>query len=152
MALICDILDARCILLDLDAGTSDDILRKLVDSLSETHPTQAPGAMLDQVLADHRFSTVCMGFGCAISHARCTRMEKTFIAAARLSPPLDLGADDGQPVSLFFMLVGPQSSPLFHIKVLSRISRLLHEPSFRTALLAAKDAEAFHRLICEKEE
>jgi mannitol/fructose-specific phosphotransferase system IIA component (Ntr-type) len=152
MAGICDLLDTQCILLDLEEQDLQKILHTLVSTLTAAHPQMAPSHMMDKVLKAKGFSTVCMGFGCAISHARCTEMEKTFIAVARLSPPVDLEAEDKVPVSLFFLLIGPQSSPLFHIKILSRIARLLHEADFREALLKAKKEEEFHRLICQKEQ
>jgi mannitol/fructose-specific phosphotransferase system IIA component (Ntr-type) len=152
MAGICDLLDKECILLDLGSPSLAELLKTLVTTLSGVHPLQAPQAMMEKVLTDPGFSTVCMGFGCAISHARCTKMEKTFIAVARLAPPFDLGADDKLPVSLFFLLVGPQSSPMFHIKILSRIARLLHETEFRQVLLQAKTNEEFLQQICNKEE
>lgn len=152
MAGICDLLDKQCILLDMDCQDLQQILKNLLATISQAHPQQAPAPMMEKVLENPGFATVCMGFGCAISHARCTEMEKTFIAVTRLDPPVDLGSDDKLPVALFFLLVGPQSSPLFHIKLLSRIARLLHESEFREGLLQAKTREDFHQLICTKEQ
>ncbi|WP_320128222.1 PTS sugar transporter subunit IIA [uncultured Sphaerochaeta sp.] len=152
MSGICNLLDTQCILLDLDSQDLQQILETLVGTLSKVHPKEAPVPMMEKVFTDPGFSTVCMGLGCAISHARCTEMEKTLIAVARLSPPCDLGADDKIPVSLFFLLIGPQSSPMFHIKILSRIARLLHESDFREKLEKAKTSEEFHQLICQKEQ
>ena len=136
----------------MDCQDLQQILKNLLAAISQAHPQQAPAPMMEKVLENPGFATVCMGFGCAISHARCTEMEKTFIAVTRLDPPLDLGSDDKLPVALFFLLVGPQSSPLFHIKILSRIARLLHEGEFRESLLQAKTCEDFHQLICAKEQ
>ena len=61
--------------------------------------------------------------------------------------PIDFDALDGQPVRLFFLLVGPESAAGTHIKVLSRISRLIRKESIRDQLLAARNAEEFCEVL-----
>jgi mannitol/fructose-specific phosphotransferase system IIA component (Ntr-type) len=92
-----------------------------------------------------------MGEGCAITHARCPSMQKTLLAVMRLSPPLDFNALDDKPVVLVFLLVGPQSSSSFHLRILSKLARLLHQPDLREALIASRSSEVFHTLIADKE-
>ena len=63
----------------------------------------------------------------------------------------DRDALDGQPVSLFFLLVGPESAAGPHIKALSRISRLVRRDDIRSRLASAKDAEEFLDALREAE-
>ena len=52
---------------------------------------------------------------------------------------------DGQPTHLFFLLLVPEYSEGQHLKALARVSRLLHNASFRKRLV---DAET-HEEVCQ---
>jgi mannitol/fructose-specific phosphotransferase system IIA component (Ntr-type) len=148
---ISTLLARECILLDRKAESLEDIIKTLTDTLTAVHPTLAPSALMEKVI-DGGFHTTCMGEGCAITHARCPSMDKTLMAVMRLSPPIDLKALDKADVGLIFLLVGPQSSASFHLKILSRLARLLHQKTLRDQLFSAPTSEAFLQLIIDKEQ
>ncbi len=150
MANIRDLLDQRCILLDRSEQTIQGVIKTLTDQLHAVHPEQAPDNLVER-LRDGGFHTTCMGEGCAITHARCPSMKKTLLAAMRLTPPLDLKALDGKQVVLVFLLVGPQKSSSFHLRILSKLARLLHQSDLREALITSKSSIDFHTLIADKE-
>jgi len=50
-----------------------------------------------------------------------------------------------------FMIVGPESAAGQHVKVLSRIARLVRRESVRDALLAAQDVAAFYAVLADAE-
>lgn len=150
MANIRDLLDQRCILLDRSEQTIQGVIKTLTDQLHAVHPEQAPDNLVERVI-DGGFHTTCMGEGCAITHARCPSMKKTLLAAMRLTPTLDLKALDGKQVVLVFLLVGPQKSSSFHLKILSKLARLLHQSDLREALITSKSSIDFHTLIADKE-
>lgn len=151
MQILSNLLDQNCILLDREERSIDAIIKALTDQLTQCHPEVATKNLMDTVVAKG-FSTVCIGEGCAITHARCPSMEKTLMAVMRLSPQLDLGAQDKQKISLIFLLVGPQSSASFHLKILSRLARLLHIPSLRQTFFEVATAEQFYKELEAKEQ
>ncbi len=65
--------------------------------------------------------------------------------------PIDFDALDGQPVSLVFLLVGPESAAGPHIKALSRISRIVRREDVRERLIAASSAPEFLQALHEAE-
>ncbi|MDD2396056.1 MAG: PTS sugar transporter subunit IIA, partial [Sphaerochaeta sp.] len=142
--------DQRCILLDRSEQTIQGVIKTLTDQLHAVHPEQAPDNLVERVI-DGGFHTTCMGEGCAITHARCPSMKKTLLAAMRLTPSLDLKALDGKQVVLVFLLVGPQKSSSFHLRILSKLARLLHQSDLREALITSKSSIDFHTLIADKE-
>ena len=150
MANIRNLLDQRCILLDRSEKTMEGVIKTLTDQLHAVHPEQAPDNLVER-LSDGGFHTTCMGEGCAITHARCPSMQKTLLAAMRLTPSLDLKALDGKQVVLVFLLVGPQKSSSFHLRILSKLARLLHQGDLREALITSRSSEDFHTLIADKE-
>lgn len=148
---ICSLLDPKCILLDLNESNMQLIIDTLSNLLTQAFPLLADKDLMEKA-KQQGYHTTCLGFGCAITHARCPSMQNTLISAARLSPAQDFKAMDGEPVTLIFLLVGPQSSASFHLKILSRLARLLHDASLRNELQKTTNPLDFHTLICEKEQ
>jgi mannitol/fructose-specific phosphotransferase system IIA component (Ntr-type) len=58
---------------------------------------------------------------------------------------------DGEPVRLFFLLVGPESEAGAHVKALSRITRLVRHLPLRERLLQSRTGEEFYRVLREAE-
>jgi mannitol/fructose-specific phosphotransferase system IIA component (Ntr-type) len=59
---------------------------------------------------------------------------------------------DGEPVKLFFMIVGPESSAGLHVKLLSRIARLVRRDGVRKSLVESRTPDEFYRTLLEAEE
>jgi mannitol/fructose-specific phosphotransferase system IIA component (Ntr-type) len=73
------------------------------------------------------------------------------MAAGLAATPVEFDALDGQPVALFFLLVGPESAAGPHIKALSRISRMVRRDDVRDRLIAAKTPEEFLQALRDAE-
>ncbi len=52
---------------------------------------------------------------------------------------IDFDAVDRKPVHIFFLLLAPEELAGLHIQMLSRISRILRDPSFRKRLIEEGD-------------
>jgi PTS system fructose-specific IIA component len=59
---------------------------------------------------------------------------------------------DGEPVRLFFLIVGPEASAGQHVKVLSRIARLVRRENLRQRLCEAATPEEFYTILLDAEE
>ncbi|MEO1022018.1 MAG: PTS sugar transporter subunit IIA [Bacteroidota bacterium] len=120
----------------LDVDDKFDAINALVDSLS----TQLGGETLEKVreavLERERIMSTGVGKGLAIPHAKTPVLDTTYAAFALLNEELDYDSLDGNPVRLIFLLVGPTDANSTHIKMLSRISRLMNSTSFRERLVA----------------
>lgn len=148
---ICKRLSTDCILLDLHEQDKEQIIRKLVNALHEAHHFPNPEKLLADIMAREELASTSLGCGCAVPHAHSETLSTSLLAAARISPPADLDTPDGQPISLLFLLVGPSKNAIVHLKLLSKLARLLHDETFRQQLLASNSPEAFHALICKQE-
>ncbi len=145
------LIDKSCILLDQQTQSIDTIIKTLTDKLNEALPDIAKREFMNKVIKDG-FNTTCMGEGCVITHARCPSMKKSLIAVMRLDPPINLGALDGKDARLVFLLVGPHKSASFHLKILSRLARILNRTEFREKLFSAPDGETFLDIIKQEEQ
>ncbi|HEX7050988.1 MAG TPA: PTS sugar transporter subunit IIA [Longimicrobiales bacterium] len=149
--LLTDLITPERIKIPLDARNKDDILRELVDVVTRADGIEHPEDVLRAVREREAVLSTGIGNGVAIPHGKSPAIGDLRMAAGTTVEPIDFDALDGQPVRLFFLLVGPESAAGPHIKALSRISRLVRKDSVRERLMAASDADAFYRALQDAE-
>jgi len=125
------------------------VLRELVALVADNGDQF--GDILEAVEARESVLSTGMGHGVAIPHGRSSTVADLRVAAGSAAAPVAFDALDGEPVRLFFLLVGPDRDAASHVKVLSRISRLMREEWLRERLVAARSGEEFYRVLCESE-
>ncbi|MFW6348389.1 MAG: PTS sugar transporter subunit IIA [Cyclonatronaceae bacterium] len=149
---ISELLEKGSILLDIEATEKEALIRQLINELRKTQGPELAARALSGVLERERVMSTAVGKGIAIPHTKLKGMNGHYAIFARLREPIDFGAVDGKPVRLVFLLVGAHKNAGVHIKILSKISRLLNHDNFRIQLLKAPDAETLIRLFKEEEE
>jgi nitrogen PTS system EIIA component len=92
-----------------------------------------------------------IGFGVAIPHARTARVPQLSLVCGVSPAPVPFDSIDGEPVRLFFLIVGPQSSAGEHVKVLGRIARLVRQDHIRQRLVAAATPDDFYNILLDAE-
>ena len=133
----------------LRATTKTGVLRELVEAAAGNGaPTEE---ILAAVLQREREFPTGIGYGVAVPHGRTPALASLVTVAGTTTEPVPYETVDGEPVRLFFLLAGPESTAGEHVKALSRISRLVRREPVRTRLLAAATPEEFHRVLCEAE-
>ena len=148
--LLTDLLTIDRIRIPLEATTKDDILRELVDVITQQGVNE-PEEVLRAVREREAVLSTGIGNGVAIPHGKSAVVPDLVMAAGRTASPIEFDSLDGQPVQLLFMLVGPETAAGPHIKALSRISRLIRKDSVREQLIKAKTAEEFFRGLKDAE-
>lgn len=141
--LLTDLLSVDRVKIPLEATTKDELLRELVGLVTNGQGSQVQEDVLRAVQDREAVLSTGIGYGVAIPHGKSPNVKELCLAAGRARVPVEFDALDGQPVSLFFLLVGPESAAGPHIKALSRISRVVRRDDVRSRLIAAPDAQAF---------
>lgn len=149
--LLTDLLTPDRIRVPLAATDKPASLRELVELLAER--SGAPfEPMHAAVLEREAVLSTGIGHGIAIPHAKSPAVDKLWLVCGSSPQGIAFDALDGQPVQLFFLLLGPDSAAGQHVKALSRIARLVRGEEVREALLKADSPEAFHQILVEAEE
>jgi len=91
--------------------------------------------------------STALGGGLAVPHGRTDLVPELRIAAGLVRDVRDYIALDGSPVRVAFLVLTPAAASGRHVKLLSRIARLMHNPESRDALLVAASADEFMRVI-----
>jgi nitrogen PTS system EIIA component len=92
-----------------------------------------------------------IGLGVAIPHARSSAVRELSMVCGLSPVPVPYDSIDGQPVRLFFLIVGPESSAGQHVKLLSRIARLVRRDSLRQQLCQAESPQQLYATLLHAE-
>jgi len=129
------------------AADKREAIAALVDLLAAAGKAPDRDALLAAVLEREALAPTGLGDDCAIPHAQTDAVSETSVAVVRLAEPVGFDAPDGSPARLVFLLAGPKDSAAVHLRLLSKLARLLSDPEFRRALLEAPDGAALAGLI-----
>ncbi|HEX6133676.1 MAG TPA: PTS sugar transporter subunit IIA [Longimicrobiales bacterium] len=146
-----ELLSIERIKIPLEARNKDDLLRELVGVIAGQVDAADREDVLRAVSEREAVLSTGIGHGVAIPHGKSSAVGDLRMAAGRAAEPVEFDALDGQPVSLFFLLVGPESAAGPHIKALSRISRLVRKDDVRDKLVAARTPQEFMHALQEAE-
>ena len=152
MITIHSLLSPECILIHPEVKDKEELIKRLIDTLSATGKCSDPERLFQDVMSRESLSSTGLDNGCAIPHAQSNSMEKTTIAAAVLDRGIDFQAADGKPAKIIFFIAGPSALAAKHLKLLSKLARILSSSGFRTNLEKAGAAEDFLGLIRNREE
>ncbi len=145
--LLSELLTPARIRVPLQGTSKEELLQELVQLISVNEHVDEPDEVLRAVREREAVLSTGIGNGVAIPHGKSAAVPELCMAAGRTAQPVEFDALDGQPVSLFFLLVGPETAAGPHIKALSRISRLVRKDSVREQLIAARTPEEFYNAM-----
>ena len=91
--------------------------------------------------------STALGAGLAVPHGRTDLVDSLCVAAGLVGEVPDYLALDDSPVKVVFLVLTPTAASGLHVKLLSRVARLMHNPESREALLATESAESFISVI-----
>lgn len=138
---IYSLLDRSTIAAGLKADDKTDLINELVDLLETKVNSDQLENIRESVFDREQIMSTGVGKQLAIPHGKCSSIENIYASFAILDDPVDFDSIDNEPVKMVFLLVGPEKKYNHHIKLLSRISRLMNSSSFREKLLKCRSAD-----------
>jgi len=146
------LLKSDTILTNVKVKNKKKLISVLVDSLENELGVENIPEIKDAVWEREQIMSTGVGKGLAIPHCKTKVVDENFGAFAILKEPLDFNSIDNQPVRLVFLLVGPDEKNSLHIKLLSRISRLMNSGTFRDKVLSCEDSKEVLDAFQQEEE
>ena len=142
-------LDQDRILLDLQSRQRDAVLEELVDAIEELkeHPRNRE-TLLHALKERESLCSTAVGDGVAFPHSRNALVglvKNPVIVFGRSRNGIPFGAIDGQPATLFFLVVAPNVTT--HLRILARLSRLVRDVRVRNELMKAEHASRVLSLV-----
>ena len=148
---IVDLLNEEVVRTNLAGTSKNEVINAIIDLAASQDRVLDKEKVREAIFEREKIMSTGVGAGFAIPHAKSDAVNDIVAAFAITAQPIDYQSLDDQPVRIVFLLVGRENMVGPHIKLLSRISRLMNNEGFRKQLLeAAKPKDVLE--IFRKEE
>jgi nitrogen PTS system EIIA component len=147
-----DILRESCVIADIKGVTKREILSEMVETLKKAKLIDDIDSVVEIIMERESLGSTGIGDGVAIPHGKMKKLSTILCAAGRSKEGVNFDAVDRQPVHIFFLVLAPEDSASLHLKVLSRISKVLRDQSFRKKILKLTDAHDIYTSIIEADD
>lgn len=135
---VTDILTESFIIAELQSNQKNATINELLDLFKPDERVLDFEKMKESVLEREKIMSTGVGKGFAIPHGKTSAVKEILAAFGKSSKPIEYDSLDGKPVQLLFLLIGRDNMVSAHIKLLSRISRMMNKDEFRQNLINAK--------------
>jgi len=121
----------------LECRDRTEAIRLLVAGLVASGTVAEPDLLVEEILLREQEGSTAIGGGLSIPHARFRSVQRVQLAVATLTTPLEILSEDGRPVDVIILIVGPVGDPRQMLRVLARLARLVKQGTFLDDLRAA---------------
>ena len=149
---VSELLKKEFIIPELNGETKEEVINELIDLFKNDPRVEDIEKVRSAVLDREKIMSTGVGKGFAIPHGKTSAVKEIVGAFGKIKDGIDYQSLDGNPVQLVFLLVGKDTLISTHIKLLSRISRLMNKDDFRHRLTEANSADEIVKLFCDEEE
>ena len=134
---ITDILNEDVVRVHLPGTTKTEIINAMIDLVATQSKVLDKEKVREAILERERIMSTGVGKGFAVPHGKTDGVSDIVGALAITDQPIDYQSLDEQAVRIVFLLIGRDNMVSPHIKLLSRVSRLMNKDEFRNRLLQA---------------
>ena len=149
---VSELLDEKFILTDFKSDDKEYVINELIDLYKENDKVNDIEKVRTAILDREKIMSTGVGKGFAIPHGKTNAVNDVIAAFGKTTRDIDYDALDGNPVHLVFLLVGRDDMVSKHIKLLSRISRLMNKDELRERLINSNSKEEIINIFKEEEE
>ena len=148
---ITDLLSKDAVVLRAKVSNKEEAFDMLIDLHEKIGSITNKKLYKEDIMKREAQGPTAIGDGIAIPHAKSGAVKKPMLTAITVPDGVDLNALDQQPSKLIFMIAAPEGGGDTHLELLSRLTVMLMDASFREELLAAQNTDAFLKIIDRKE-
>jgi len=146
-----EVLPEQCVLSDLEGTTKKEVVLELVNALKNANLIEDVDKAVNVVLEREKLGSTGIGDGVAIPHGKLKGIRNILCAFGRSIKGVDFDSVDHNPVHIFFLLIAPEDSASLHLQMLSRISKILRDPSFRKGLIESGKEDSLYQKVIEED-
>jgi fructose-specific phosphotransferase system IIA component len=147
-----DFLNKLSISINLHCENKTEILNKMIDLAYRSGKITNIATATQDVFKREQIMSTGVGKGIALPHAKTHAVSDIIGALAILDSPVDFDSLDSEPVEIVFLLLGRETNVGIHLRILSKISRLMNSDAFRSELKECKSSDEVLVLFNKYEE
>jgi fructose PTS system EIIBC or EIIC component len=148
---ITDYLTESFINASVQGRSKNDIIEEMLKLISSSERILDFEKVKRAVFEREQIMSTGVGNGFAIPHGKTDAVTDIVAGFGVTAQPIDYDALDDKPVRLVFILIGKENMIGSHIKLLSRVSRLMNNETFRNKLLTLKASNEIIAAFREEE-
>ena len=148
---VSELLKPEFVIAELSGTKKEDVINELIDLFGKDPRVTDLEKVRSAVLEREKIMSTGVGKGFAIPHGKTGAVTEILAAFGKTARPIEYQSLDSQPVHLVFLLVGKDNLVSTHIKLLSRISRMMNKDEFRKSLIDAPSTEEILELFKTEE-
>jgi len=149
---IAEILQEQCVVADIRGKTKKEIITELVEALANARLVKDVEPVVNVVMDREKLGSTGIGNGVAVPHGKLKNINNIMCAFGRSQNGVDFDAVDRAPVHIFFLVLAPEDSASLHLKVLSRITKILRDQSLRKKIIKLTNVRELYTSILEEDE
>jgi fructose-specific phosphotransferase system IIA component len=149
---ISEILDPKCVFFNIKSKDKFEVISEMVYEVCSVNNLSEKDKIYNEVIKREKIMSTGVGKGIALPHAKTNFTKSIFAGLAMVEPSIDFESLDDEPVNIIFLLIGSDTNVGLHLRVLSKISRLMNSDSFRNQLLECTDSNEILDLFSKYEE
>jgi fructose PTS system EIIBC or EIIC component len=135
---ITDYLTESFINASVPGRSKNDVIEEMLKLISSSERILDFEKVKRAVFEREQIMSTGVGNGFAIPHGKTDAVTDIVAGFGVTAQPIDYDALDDKPIRLVFILIGKENMVGSHIKLLSRVSRLMNNEAFRNKLLTLK--------------
>ncbi len=148
---ILDLLKKETIKVDLKSKNKRGILNELVAPIADKYKIKQD-KIVKVLLEREKLGSTGIGDGIGIPHGKLQDIDSFILGLGISKQGVDFDSMDGKPAYIFFLLIAPVDSTGTHLKLLSKISKILRNELFREKLINAINSDEILSLIQKENE
>lgn len=135
---------------ELPGSDPPTVLRALAEVVVRAGAVSNADLLYEKLWEREQLCSTGIGDGIAIPHCKLPQLDQVVLAVGITAKGIDFGAEDKEPVRIFFLVVSPAGQPAAHLHCLAAISRWVKETPHLSRILALEDPSEIYRLLQEK--
>ena len=137
---ISEILEEKLVVTNLSGTTKEEIINAMIELVSKSPKVLNKEKVRTAIFDREKIMSTGVGNGFAIPHGKTDAVSDIVASFGITKEAINYQSLDEKPVRLVFLLIGKDNLVGPHIKLLSRISRLMNKEEFRAKLLTLQTA------------
>ena len=114
----------------------NDVISELIENLYKTQKIKNKNIFFDNIIKREKLFSTGIGMGVAIPHTKNGDFENFFIAICiQKKNKINWLSIDKIAVNIVFMIAGPENKQSEYLKILSKLTSLIKNESFKNKLL-----------------
>jgi len=135
-----EILSLELIRTNYEAKNKDALLSSMVEWIGESGKIFDIEKAKQEVFHREEIMSTGIGKGIALPHAKTNAVSNFVASLCILEKPIDFDSLDNEPVNIVFLMLGTPEKLGEHLRILSKVSRMMSNESLKKQLLEANSA------------